>query len=89
MIRRLSPTYDLYSFFFVLYWFASFLRFRPLPSSNPRYASVSTIENIYNSLLDLSEPILIYTLLFGSDSFDTNASTNVLNATIEYTLSTK
>ena len=29
------------------------------------------------------------TLLFGSNSFDTNANTNVLNATIEYVLSTQ
>ena len=45
----------------------------------------STIENIDNNLLDLSEPVLIKTLRFGINSFDTNA----LNATIEYVLSTK
>ena len=45
---------------------------------------LSTIENIDNNLLDLCEPVLIKTLLFGSNSFDTNANTNVLNATIEY-----
>ena len=46
-------------------------------------------ENIDNNLLNLYEPALIKTLLFGSNSFDTNANTNVLNATIEYLLSTQ
>ena len=50
---------------------------------------LSTIGNINNNLLDLCEPVLIKTLLFGSNSFDTSANTNVLNATIEYVLSTK
>ena len=48
-----------------------------------------TIENIDNNLLDLCEPVLIRTLLFGSNSFDTDANTNVLNATIEDIVSTK
>ena len=50
---------------------------------------MSTIENIDNNLLDLSELVLIKTLLFGSNSFDTNANTNVFNATIEYVISTE
>ena len=50
---------------------------------------MDTIENIDNNLLDLCEPVMIRTLLFGSNSFDTDANTNVLNATIEYILSTK
>ena len=54
-----------------------------------RRSVLSTIENIDNNLLDLCEPVLIKTLLFGSNSFDANANTNVLNATIEYVLSTK
>ena len=32
---------------------------------------------------------VVKTLLFGSNSFDSNANTNVLNATIEYVLSAK
>ena len=32
---------------------------------------------------------MIKSLLFGCNSFDTNANTNVLNATIEYVLSSK
>ena len=54
-----------------------------------RRTLLNTIGNIENNLLDLREPVLIKTLLFGSNSFDTNANTNVLNATIEYVLSTK
>ena len=50
---------------------------------------LSTIENIENNLPDLSELVLIKTLLFDSNSVDTNANANVLNATIEYILSTK
>ena len=50
---------------------------------------MDTIENIDNNLLDLCEPVMIRTLLFGSNSFDTDANTNVLNATIEYIFSTK
>ena len=52
-----------------------------------RRTLLSAIENADNNLLDLCEPILIKTLL--QNSFDTNANTNVLNATIEYVLSTK
>ena len=54
-----------------------------------RHTLLSTIKNIDNNLLHLCEPVLIRTLLFGSNSFDTDANTNVLNATIEYILSTK
>ena len=54
-----------------------------------RCTLLSTIENIDNNLLDVCEPVLIKTLLFGSNLFDSNANTNVLNATIEYVLSTK
>ena len=50
---------------------------------------LSIIKNIDNNFLHLCEPVLIRTLLFGSNSFDTNANTNVLNATIEYVISTK
>ena len=50
---------------------------------------MGTIEIIDNNLLDPCEPVLTRTLLFGSNSFDTDANTNVLNATIEFVLSTK
>ena len=54
-----------------------------------RHTLLSTIENSDNNLVDLCEPVFIKTLLFGSNSLDTDANTNVLNATIEYILSTK
>ena len=54
-----------------------------------RRTLLSSIENIDNNLLDLCEPVLIRTLLFSSNSFETDANTNVLNATIEYILSAK
>ena len=51
-----------------------------------RRTLLKTIGNIDNNLLDPCEPVLIKTLLFDSNSFDTKANTNVLNATIEYVL---
>ena len=57
----------------------------------PRYTTERStfLSTIDNNLLDLCEPVLIRTLLFGSNSFNTDANTNVLNATVEYILSTK
>ena len=40
-----------------------------------RRAFLSTIKNIYNNLVDLSEPVLIKTILFGSNLFNTNGNT--------------
>ena len=54
-----------------------------------RRTLLNTLVNIDNNLVDLCEPVLIRSLLFGSNSFDSDANTNVLNATIEYILSTK
>ena len=54
-----------------------------------RRTLLNTLVNIDNNLVDLCEPVLIKTLLFGSNSFDSDAKTNVLNATIEYILSIK
>ena len=54
-----------------------------------RRTILSTMENIDNNFLDLCETILIKTLLFGSNSFNANANTNVLLATIEYVLFTE
>ena len=65
-----------------------FLLHRPTYITERR-TLLSIIENIDNNLLDLCEPVLIRTLLFGSNSFDIYANTNVLNATIEYILSIK
>ena len=52
-----------------------------------RRTLLSTLVTTDNNLLDLCEQVLIRTLLFGSNSFDTDA--HVLSATIEYILSTK
>ena len=65
-----------------------------LYSSCPTYITerrtlLSTIENIDSNFLYLCEPVLIKTLLFGSNSLDTNANTIVLNAATEYVLPTK
>ena len=49
-----------------------------------RHHLLSSIKNIDNNLPYLCEAIFIRTLLFGTNSFDTNNNTNVLNATIEY-----
>ena len=54
-----------------------------------RRSVLSTIENIDNNVLNFSEPVSIKTLLFGSNSDDSNANINVLNASVEYVLSTK
>ena len=45
-----------------------------------RHTLMSTLKNIGNNLLDLTKPILTKTLLFGSNSFDINTNTNILNA---------
>ena len=62
---------------------AHYLPFSPTYTTERR-TLLGTIENIDSNLVDLPEHILIKTLLFGSNSFGTNADTNVLNATIEY-----
>ena len=63
--------------------------FFTVPCIIDRRTLLSTLVNIDNNLLELCEAVLIRTLLFGSNSFDTDANANVLNATIEYILSTK
>ena len=64
---------------------ANYLLYCPMYMTE-RHTLLSTTENIDNNLLDLCEPVLIKTVLFGSNSFDTNANTNVHNAAIEYVL---
>ena len=71
------------------YWINCALFSSLLTYITERRTLLSTVGNIDNNLLDLSEVVLLKTLLFGSDSFETNANTNILNATIEYVLSTK
>ena len=54
-----------------------------------KYTLLSIIKGIDNNLLDFTEAILLKSLLFGSNSFDTNIYEKVVNAAIEYVLSTK
>ena len=44
--------------------------FKKLTYITERLTLLNTIENIDNNLLDLCEPVLIRTLLFGSNSFE-------------------
>ena len=54
-----------------------------------RCTILSTIKNITCRLLDVSEIVLIKALLLGNCSVDAHTNTQILNATIEYTLTTK
>ena len=47
-----------------------------------RYTLLNTLKNIDNKLLDLTKQVLTKTLLFGSNSFDINTNTNILNVTV-------
>ena len=70
-------------------WILNQLRTFFFTAPRERLTLLRTRANIDNNLLDLCEPVLKRTLHFGSNSFDTDANTNVLNATIEYIISTK
>ena len=50
---------------------------------------LSTLNNIDSKLLEPNDSYLTQTLLFGSTSFDSETNTFVLNATIDYILSTE
>ena len=50
---------------------------------------LSTLNNIDSKLLERNDSYLTQTLLFGSTSFDSETNTFVLNATIDYILSTE
>ena len=54
-----------------------------------RYNLLGTIKNIDCRLLDVTETILIKTLLFGNCSVDAQTNILILNATTEYILTTK
>ena len=58
-----------------------YLRHYPTYNSE-RHTLLSTLKSIDNNLLDLTKPILTTTLLFGSNSFDINTNTNILNVTM-------
>ena len=57
--------------------------------NDERHTLLSTIKNTDCRLLDVTETVLIKTLLFGNCSVDAQTNTQILNATIEYILTTK
>ena len=57
--------------------------------NDERHTILSTIKSINCRLLDVTETILIKTLLFGNCSVDAETNTQILNATSEYILTTK
>ena len=50
--------------------------------NSERHTLLNTLKNIDSNLLDLTKSILTTTLLFGSNYFDINTNTNILNATM-------
>ena len=54
-----------------------------------RLTLLSTLNNIDSKILDSNDSFLTQTLLFGSTLFDSETNTLVLNATIDYILSTE
>ena len=64
-----------------------FLPYCP-PFNDERYTLLSTLNNINCKLLELTKSSLSQTLLYGNTLFD-KEKTRILNATIEYILSTE
>ena len=54
-----------------------------------QFTLLSTLNNIDCILLELTESSLSQTLLYGNKLFDKEKNTRILNATIEYILSTE
>ena len=54
-----------------------------------RHTLLSTLNNIDSKILESNDSYLTLTLLFGSTSLDSETNTLVLNATIDYILSTE
>ena len=54
-----------------------------------RHTLLSTLDNIDSKILESNDSYLTQTLLFGSTLFDSETNTLVLNATIDYILSTE
>ena len=65
-----------------------FLRHCPI-FHDKRHTLLSTLNNIDPKILESNDFYLTQTLLFGSTSVDSETNTLVLNATIDYTLSTE
>ena len=56
--------------------------------TNQRRTLLSTVNDIDNSLTNTNDSILTYILLFGKASLDTSTNTLLLNATMNYIIST-
>ena len=54
-----------------------------------RQIFMNKIRDIDSSLIDQNENSLCYTLLFGKENMNDSEKTHILNATIEYILSTE
>ena len=54
-----------------------------------RHALLSTLKNISSKILESTDAYLTQTCLFGCSSFDSETSTLILNATIDFILSTE
>ena len=57
--------------------------------NDERYTLLSILNNIDCKLLELTKSSLSQTLLYGNTLFDKENKTRILNATIEYILSTE
>ena len=57
--------------------------------NDERYTLLNTLNNVDCKLLELTKPSLLPTLLYGNTLFDEEKNTRILNATIEYILSTE
>ena len=57
--------------------------------NNDRSSLLSTIRNIDCKLLEITDSSLTHTLLYGNPSFDIITNSLILNATIDFILSTK
>ena len=57
--------------------------------NNNRSSLLSTIRNIDYKLLEITDSSLTHTLLYGNPSFDIITNSLILNATIDFILSTK
>ena len=57
--------------------------------NDERYTLLSTLNEMYCKLLELTNSPLSQTLLYGNTLFDKEKGTLILNTTIEYVLSTE
>ena len=66
------------------YWSSSHDLLHYPTYNTERHTLLRILKDIDNKLLDLTKQILNKTLLFGSNSFDINTNTNILNVTVNF-----